>query len=81
VLASYDKVDYIKISPTRRLPTWAATNTRRALRSLKAIAYHRGRRREADTPDDIKPGASAGHLVVEEFLPAHDDDDKDFVAN
>jgi len=80
VLAVYEKVDYIKVSPDTALARLGGTSHPKGFQQFEAIAYSNGPDGKPRTADDIELGPIDADFTIEEFHAVYGDDDKEFVG-
>jgi quinohemoprotein amine dehydrogenase len=83
MVAVYDKVEYIKVTPEAsmaRLGGDAKSPHPRGYQQLEAVAYQRGADGKLRTSDDVELGPIEVSWSVEEFYASFGDDDKEFVG-
>ena len=80
VIAVYDRVDYIKVTPEASIAHLGSDVHPKGYEQFEAIAYQRGADGKLRTADDVELGPIDVTWSVEEYLSVYGDDDKDFVG-
>jgi quinohemoprotein amine dehydrogenase len=80
VIAVYDKIDYIKVSPATSLSRLGGVKFPKGYQQFEAIAYNRGADGKPNTADDVELGRVDAEWSLEEFYAVYGDDDKAFVG-
>src|SRR3989441_6576478 len=80
VIAVFDRVDYIKVTPEASIAHLGSDVHPKGYEQFEAIAYQRGADGKLRTADDVELGPIDVTWSVEEYLSVYGDDDKDFVG-
>lgn len=78
--AIYDKVDYIKVTPTTSLAHLGSETHTKGYVQFAAAAYSNGPDGKSNTNDDIDLGAVSAKWKLEEFVASYGDDDIQYVG-
>jgi quinohemoprotein amine dehydrogenase len=80
VLAVYDRIDGIKVTPNWAMARVGGVTFPKALAQFEARAYSNGTDNRGDTADDIDLGVVDATWSLEEFTAIYDDDDIKYVG-
>jgi quinohemoprotein amine dehydrogenase len=78
--AVYDKMDYLKVTPTTSLTHLGSTTHPKGYMQFEAVAYSNGPDGKPDTADDIELGPVPAEWKIEEFVASYGDDDTQYVG-
>jgi quinohemoprotein amine dehydrogenase len=79
--AVYDKMDYLKVTPTTSLTHLGSTTHSKGYMQFEAVAYSNGSDGKPDTSDDIELGPVPAEWKIEEFVASYGDDDTQYVGS
>ena len=79
-IAVYEKVDYLKVSPTWNMTRVGGVMFPKMLGRFEAVAWSHGADGKPDTKDDLDLGAVDATWSLEEYTATFDDDDLQFVG-
>ena len=79
-LAIYDRIDFIKVSPSTALAHLGSDVHAKGYWQFEAIGYSNGPDGQPNTADDIELGPVAAQWKMEEFVASYNDDDTEFVG-
>lgn len=80
VLAVYDRVDAIRVTPAWNMARVGGVTFPKMLAQFEAWGYHNGLDGKPDTPDDIRLDLLDAQWSLEEYSATYDDDDLKFVG-
>lgn len=78
--AVYDKMDYIKVTPSTALAHLGSETHSKGYMQFAATAYNNGPDGKPNTADDINLGAVPAKWALEEFVASYGDDDIQYVG-
>lgn len=78
--AVYDKMDYLKVTPTTSLAHLGSDTHSKGYMQFEATGYSNGPDGKPDTADDIELGAVPANWKIEEFVASYGDDDVQYVG-